>query len=151
MNPEQLAALEAVAGRQITDAEKAVLADLVAVRNDVAVAALLSTGRMRYERTEIGVGTCIDVMGADAGPFLDAVTALSEHDSTLRWGMNLFHKSKLDMSMLVTRQIIGALKTPLSQYANHIDALLQVGSVPNPVHFNAVSDALNVAEGRMTL
>jgi hypothetical protein len=33
----------------------------------------------------------------------------------------------------------------------HAAALKQLGEHPDPIHYDAISDALNIAEGRMTL
>jgi len=152
MDATQIAALEAVAGRALTSTEKASIDPLVQVRNDVAIAALLSAGRTKHGPTQIGEGTVVAVLGDPrGGMFLDAVVDLGEQDRTVYWGMAPVRRGVLDLSIPAARASLAALKERLVEFADDIDKLLKCGVMPDPIHFNTVSDALNKAEGRMTL
>ena len=152
MNADQIAALEAVAGRTLSGAEKATLAPLVQIRNDVAIAALLSAGRTKHGPTQIGEGTVVAVLGDPrGGMFLDAVVELGARDRTVHWGLAPVRRGALDLSIPAARASLATLKEKLAEYAGDVDKLLACGVVADPIHFNTVSDALNMAEGRMTL
>lgn len=151
MDAQQIAALEAVVGRQLSAEEQATLAPLVLSRNDVAVAAQLSVGRVTHGPTQIGEGTVVAVMGDPRGGlFLDAVIELGSQDRTVYWGMAPVRRGVLDLSIPAARASLESLKAKLPEYAADIEALLSVGVVPDPVHFSIVSDALNRVDGGMT-
>jgi len=151
LTPKQTTALAGVAGRALTPAELASLEPLVAARNDVAIAEIISAGRTVPTPTQIGEGTVVAVMGERGGLFLDAVVALGQTDRAVYWGMAPVRRGVLDLSIPAARASLLALQAKLPDYASEIDKLLQVGVVANPVDYNTVSDALNKAEGRMTL
>ncbi|WP_305821389.1 hypothetical protein [Massilia brevitalea] len=151
LNQNQIDALAVVAGRALTPAELVVLEPLVCARNDVEIAAILSVGRTAYGATQIGEGTVVAVMDPRGGLFLDAVVELGQVDRDVHWGMAPVRRGVLDLSVPAARASLIALRSKLPNYAAEIDKLLQVGVVPDPIDFNVVSDALNNAEGRMTL
>lgn len=152
MNASEKSALEGLVGRSLSVDEIAALAPLVAARNDVDTAALLSDGRTKHGPTQIGIGTVVAVFGdPQGGEFLDALDALGETDRTVYWGMDPVRRGVLDLSLPATRASLTALKEKMPAYADHIDHLLQVGVVPDPIPFDRVSAVLNKEQGLMTL
>lgn len=156
MTPAQQSALEAVAGRALTAGDIAVLDPLLAYdnRDDVAIAAHLSAGRTRPVHVPIadlqaylqshGIWWVLKSAAADAAhPGCQAATAVLEV-ATARYDNIDFELSFVGfvLSSLVTAELMSA-----ADYA----ALLAMASTPDPIHTNTVSDALNVAEGRLTL
>ncbi|WP_312548170.1 hypothetical protein [Massilia sp.] len=151
MNDAQINALTSVAGRVLVTSELDALAPLVAIRNDIAIAALLSTGRTRHGPTQIGSGTIMAVLGDRGGPFLDAVEELGATDRNVYWGLDPVRRGVLDLNIPEGREQLARLKPKLPEYAADIEKVLAVGVVPDPIPFDTVSRALNAAEGRMTL
>jgi hypothetical protein len=151
MTGDQKSALEKVVGRVLTTEEITALGPLLDIRNDVEIARLLSLGRTRQVPTQVGVGTVMAAMGERGGAFLDAVTSLGVEDRQVYWGFDPVRRAVLDLSVPVARTMLAALRTKLPAYADDIDQLLVLGAEPDPIDFNRISDALNVAEGRMTL
>lgn len=151
MTPQQQSALEGVVGRVLTADDIAQIAQFLADRNDVAIAAILSVGRTRIERCEIGIGTILSVMAPGGGAFLDALEALGATDRNAHWAMDLIRQGRFDIGMVATRTQVQALAAANPAMASAITALLAVAEVADPLHYNTVSDALNAAEGRLTL
>ena len=151
MTPAQQTALEGLVARALSAAEIAVIEPLLAVRNDVAIADILSMGRVRIEPMRVGIGTLLAVMAPNGGAFLDALEALAATDSNVKWTLKLIEQSNFDIGLPVTRTQLADFATAHPELAAHITALLAVAEQPAPIHYNAVSDALNVAEGRLTL
>ena len=153
MTPAQKTALETVAGRALTDAEVTALDPLLDPnnRNDVEIARIISNGRVKYEPTQIGPGTIIAVMGDAGGQFLDDVTALGQSDRNVYWGMDAVRRGAFDLSVPLARGMLAALQTKLPAHAQNLSKLLAAFAQPDNVPVNSVSDALNKAEGRMTL
>lgn len=125
--------------------------ELIAQRNDVAIAAALSVGRVKVQSRLIGIGTILATLGPQGGAFLDGLVKLGETDRNVYWAMELVRRGELDIGMDATRQQIGALIEQFPEMKPAVDALLSLAEVPDPVDVNAVSDALNKAEGRMTM
>ena len=144
-------ALTLLVGRELTAGEIDALGPLVAVRNDVAIASLLSIGRVKHGPTQIGTGTIMAVFGDRGGAFLDAVEALGKTNSNVRWGFDPVLRGVLDLSIAAGRAQVELLKTELPAYAEDLDRLLQTGVVVDPVSFDAVSRKLNIVEGRAQL
>lgn len=151
MTPAQQFALEACAGRSLVQADFDVLAPLLAARDDVAMAAHLSIGRTRIVPTQTGIGTILAVMAPDGGDFLNTIEALGATDGNCKWTLRLIEAGRLDLGNPTTRaqfQIFGMFHPA---QAAPITALLAEGIVADPVDVGALSDALNVAEGRLTM
>ena len=151
MTPAQQTALETLVGRPLTDAERAAIAVHLPARNDVAIAGILSAGRVTALPMRIGIGTILAVMAPNGGAFLDALEALGASDSNVKWTLKLIEQSNFDIGLPVTRQQLSQFALATPALAAAIQALLAVAEQPDPIHYNAVSDALNVAEGRLTL
>jgi hypothetical protein len=147
MDEKIIAALEKVAGRALTEVEKVDLDPFVLARNDVEIARQLSAGRTKYAPTTIGIGTVVAVIGAQGGNFLDAVNNLGANDRQVHWGFDPVRRGVLDLSVPAARAMLADLKTKIPDYAADIDKLLGLGLVPDPIDYNAVSDALNAVGG----
>ncbi|NMG64893.1 hypothetical protein GPA19_08035 [Azoarcus indigens] len=142
MTPAQQSALAQLAGRALDAAELAALAPLVQARNDVAVAALLSVGRVVIEPREIGVGTILAVLG---GEWLDQLATLGDADRTVYWAMELIRQGRLDIGMAETRARVTALAALQPGLAEGLHQLLALAEVAAPLHHAAVSAALEAA------
>lgn len=152
MTPDQQTALQGLIGRDLTADEVVAIDAIIGHRNDVAVAAILSTGRVKHSATQIGPGTILVAVGDPrGGQFLDAAEALGKLGRTVYWGLEPVRNGYLDLSVPAAVDLLTGLKAKMQDFADDIDKLLLVGVVPDPIHFNIVSDALNAAEGRETL
>ncbi len=151
MTPAQQSALEALVGRALTAIEIAAINPLLPERNDVAISSVLSSGRVRVEPRRVGIGTILATMRPNGGAFLDALEQLATTDSTVKWTLKLIEQSNFDIGLPATREELTAFATEHPALTANIQALLAVAAIDDPIHYNAVSDALNVAEGRLVL
>ncbi|MBP6708417.1 MAG: hypothetical protein KA223_04610 [Candidatus Accumulibacter sp.] len=151
MTPAQQTALEALVGRTLTAIEIAAIDSQLPERNDVAIAAVLSADRVRVEPRRVGIGTILATMRPNGGAFLDALEQLAATDSDVKWTLELIKQSNFDIGLQATREELTAFAADHPALAHNIAALLTVAEIDDPIHYNAVSDALNVAEGRLTL
>lgn len=151
MNQAQQSALEAVAGRALTGEEIAAIDLLLPERNDVAIAAILSTGRVKTQPTPIGIGTVLAVMAPSGGEFLNALEGMGATDANVKWALKMIEQGTFDVGHPVTRAQLEEFAVTAPEMAAAVGALLAVAEAPDPISFNTVSDALNIAEGRMTL
>ena len=150
MTPAQQSALESIAGRALTADELAAIEPHLPDRRDVQIAALLPV-KTTLVSTPIGIGTILAVLAPNGGDFLNALETLGTTDSNVKWALKLIEQSNFDLGMLATRTQMEAFKSVAPALAAGIDALLAVAERSEPIHYNAVSDALNIAEGRLTL
>lgn len=162
MNPAQQAALESVAGRGMTPQEYVDIDALLPLRNDVAIAVILSAGRIILVPHEIGERGILNVLGSIAGDaFLSALEAIASptdlpaplqpHYGAIRRGVTWLKKDGLDVGSQTTRALLDGLAAVGLVDAASVAALKALAERQDPISFNAVSDALNIAEGRMTL
>lgn len=162
MNAAQQAALEAVVERSLTPAEIIAIDQLLPLRNDVEIAAILSADRFIYVPHEIGERGIIDALGPVAGDaFLSALEAINSADllplplqpyfGALRRGVAWLKTDGLDIGAKTTRDLLAALAAAGIVDAAAVAVLEAIPRRDNPLHFNVVSDALNIAEGRLTL
>mgnify|MGYP003543926084 FL=1 len=151
MTTAQQSALEAVAGRALTGEEIAAIDLLLPERNDVAIAAILSTGRVKTQPTPIGIGTVLAVMAPSGGEFLNALESMGATDANVKWALKMIEQGTFDVGHPVTRAQLEEFAVTAPSMSGAIAALLAVAEAPDPISFNTVSDALNIAEGRMTL
>lgn len=158
MTPAQQSALEAVAGRSLSAAEMADI-DLHLdpdSRNDVAIAVIINAGRPATVRS-LRVDEVFDVLFA-SGDYstLKAAQLQGHQDAVLAFEMlkdakqigpglvNIEHPSTVGM-------FDGLQGAGLLTQAGR-DALTERATEQvSPIHYNQVSDALNIAEGRLTL
>ena len=151
MTPVQQAALESLVARALSADEIAAIEPLLPERNDVAIADILSTGRVKTEPMRIGIGTILATMRPNGGAFLNAMEALAATDANVKWTLKLIEQSNFDIGLAATREELNAFAAAHPELSAQIAALLAVAERPDPVHYNAVSDVLNIAEGRLTL
>ena len=157
MTPAQQSALEAVAGRTLTAQEYVDIDSLLPERNDVAIAAILSTGRTRIESKQIGRGTILAVMAPMGGLFIGTLRDIGDirprtmDSANVAEVVGLIDRGEFDVGMEASRAQLQIFAAANVDMAPGIAALLAVAEVANPIHYNTVSDALNIAEGRLTL
>lgn len=161
MTPAQQSALAALAGRAMLPADIAALDPLLDWdnRNDQAIAAHLSIGRTAIRQTlltDIGLIGCLMASHGSqmAESILGKLKAMASASELVEAARNkLRGASGLDFGDASVRAQITALgQIPLGGFtADEVDALLALAVVTDPLSTNAVSDALNIAEGRMTL
>jgi hypothetical protein len=156
MTPAQQAALEGLAGRELTPEEIAAIDPLVAhdVRNDVEVARILSTGRVKQGSVSkaqfamwcgtTGMRAAVEDHAANAASPLRS-SALTIKDFLVGTVASIDFGEPANVMMLNAWVSASAITQVQA------DDLIALGATPDPIHFNAVSDALNRAEGRMTL
>ena len=150
MTPAQQGALESLAGRELTAEEVAAIEPFLAVRNDVSIASILPP-KVTVQSTPIGIGTILAVLAPNGGAFLDALEAAGASDPNVKWALKLIEQSNFDVGMVATRAQMQAFAQAAPVFADGISALLVTAERSEPIHYNAVSDALNIAEGRLTL
>jgi hypothetical protein len=156
MTPEQQNALESVAGRALTPDDIAAIDPLLPNRNDVQIAAVLSASQRDVRRSirveelfqtlyEIGDYATIKSAEIAGNPLAVFVFAVLKDAKTLGPGLvNLDDPKTISLCDQLQEANL------LSQDGR--DALESLSIVrPQPIHYNKVSDALNVAEGRLTL
>lgn len=151
MTLDQQTALEAVAGRALSSEEIQVLDPLVSLRNDVETAKILSRGRIKVQPSPIGIGTVLAVMAPLGGEFLNALESMGATDANVKWALKMIEQSTFDVGHSVTRVQLEKFASSVPEMAAAVGALLVVAEVADPINYNTVSDALNIAEGRVTL
>lgn len=151
MTPNQQSALEGLISRSLNGDEIAAIDLLLPERNDVAIAAILSTGRVKTQPTPIGIGTVLAVMAPSGGEFLNALEGMGASDANVKWALKMIEQQTFDVGHAVTRAQLEAFAGAVPEMAAAVAALLAVAEVADPIHYNAVSDVLNIAEGRVTL
>ena len=148
MTPAQQTALESVVGRNLTAAEIAAIDPLLPDRNDVAIAEILSVGRVTVRPFEIGNGLVLATIGLTSGnALLDMLTSQPD----FRHVKPLLEQGRLDLSSALVRAALDGFAQVGVITQAEADAIKALAEIPNPIHYNAVSDALNVAEGRLVL
>lgn len=156
MTPEQQSALEGLAGRALTPAEIADLDPLVAyeIRNDVEVARIMSIGRVKTGPVskaqfamwcgKTGMRAAVEDHAANAASPLRS-SALTIKDFLVG------PVGSIDFSEPANVAMLGAWVGLEAITQAQADELLELGATPDPIHFAAVSDAMNKATGRPTL
>lgn len=151
MTPAQQTALESVAGRTLKAEEIAAIDLHLPDRRDVQIAELLSLSRVKPVSTPIGIGTVLAVLAPNGGEFLNSLEAIGATDANVKWALKLIEQSNFDVGMPATRAQMQAFAVAVPALEIGINALLSVAEQSDPINYNAVSDVLNIAEGRMTL
>lgn len=172
MTPNQQAALEALAGRALDAGDVATLDPLLAVRDDLAVSAHLSVGRVRLEefrvselvvRRELGVVPASRLLkvlrdsaaAADAGvvePWLGVALAgmgvpTSDHDAYQEtvgaaWRW-LTQAEGLDVGAAAARDMLDLIAAGVPAVAAACATIKGLAVVADPLSSAAVSTALN--------
>lgn len=152
MTPAQQTALEGLVGRPLTAQEITTIDAHLPDRRDDLIAQVLSVGRVRVQKTLGGIGTVLETLGPEAGAaVLDGLEAIKAGNAAVKWAWFLIERGELDFGSSATRGMIDQLVAGGALPAGAGAALKAVAEVPNPITVNQVSDALNVAEGRLTL
>ncbi len=156
MTPEQQNALEFVAGRPLTLDDIAAIEPFLLDRNDVQIAAILSAGQPDIRRsirveelfqTLYEIGDYVTLKSAEiaGNPLAVFVFAVLKDAKTLGPGV-------VNLDDTQTISLCDQLQEANLISQDGRDALESLSMVrPQPIHYNKVSDALNVAEGRLTL
>lgn len=151
MTPQQRAALEALAGRALTTDEQAAIDTHITPlgRNDAAIAAIVSAGRVRVGTVstavfsswaaKTGMRAVIEDKAVTAGDPLRS-SALSLRDVCTGGASGIRLDYSDNQAMLAAWVALGALST-----ANR-DSLLALATSADPVPVEAVVAALNAAE-----
>jgi hypothetical protein len=175
MDSAQKAALEGLVNRSLTAQEIAEIDLMLPARNDVEITAILNVGRVRIEPriiTERGIRAALPVK--DASRFMTMLKSLSEgppawlpslltaagipadehadYAETLACAYSwLRQEAGLDIGVERTRSMMDLLAAAPDGHATAVTTIKSLAEVAEPLHYNQVSDALNIAEGRMTL
>lgn len=166
MKPEQKLALEGIVGAALTDEQVAAIEPLLDPenRNDVQIAAALSVGRVKLLERFISERGVIALLGTrDGDAFLRALedfgTAMLPAEHPLKadqagirrvigW---LRTEAGVDLGVPASQMLLGALGATGVVNAAHAAQVAALAQVADPISYNAVSTALNLAEGRPTL
>lgn len=175
MTPEQQQALEALAGRALTSDEITALQPYLDARNDVAIAQTLSVGRVKlieHEVTYRGVRSAAGIVGgsrfktfmqsastAEPAWLRPALTAIgvpsTDHDAyaeTLASAHDwLSQEAGIDVGSKESRNMLDLIAANEPALADAVASIKKLAEISDPVQYPSVSDALNKAEGRMTL
>lgn len=177
MTPAQQSALEALAGRTLTADELTEIDDLLPARNDVAIAAVLSAGRkVLVARTidERGVRAALSIR--QASQFLSLLKSAATVTTMPTWltamlvAMDidaadhpayfetlacaypwLQQEAGIDLASPTTRSMLDMIaSSDAVTYGGAVSILKALPERDDPIHYTAVSDALNIAENRDT-
>ena len=119
---------------------------LVTSRDDVAIAAALSVGRIKVVQKLGGIGLVLETLGpTDGAALLDSLQALTASVPALKWAWYLIERGELDFGSPATRGMIDQLVAGGAMPAPVGVALKAVAEVADPVGTGEVSDFLNGA------
>lgn len=115
----------------------------LAVRDCGALAAILSVGRTKLVERNIGYGTVLDTLGADAGAaFLDGLTALAANSSPVKWALKLLDRGELNIGAAATQQQLDMLASVGVIPVEAAEALKNLAVVPDEITATQVQAAL---------
>lgn len=118
-------------------------ADALARRDCGELAALLSVGRTKVVDLNIGYGTVLEVLGAEAGSaFLDGLTALAATSSPVKWALKLLDRGELNIGAEATQQQLDALAAGGVMPQAVADALKGLAVSPDVISASQVQQAL---------
>lgn len=150
MTPAQQSALEALVGRQLAVEDLAAIEPHLVGRNDVAIAEVLSAGRMRIGTVSTpafaswaaatGMRAAVEDIAMTQGHALRS-SALALRDVLMGGAPGIRMDYPANQQMLAAWVQAGALAQ-----ADH-DSLIALATVDDPITQPAVSAALNAAEG----
>lgn len=123
-------------------------ADALARRDCGELAALLSVGRTKVVDLNIGYGTVLEVLGAEAGSaFLDGLTALAANSSPVKWALKLLDRGELNIGAAATQSQLDALASAGVMPQAVADALKGLAVVPDEVTAQEVTAVCWSADG----
>lgn len=167
MTPEQRGALEVLVGRALTEQEVATIDPLLDGNNrrDDLIASLLSVGRTEvYSRMTSARGLAelypggpagaevilMKLEGAAAALKASPDQALKVQGSLIARQLSFLNADGLDFGSAALRGMLDQfVPSPLTE--EEVTGLKAVATRPAPISIDAVSRALNIAEGRMVL
>jgi hypothetical protein len=175
MAPVQQAALEGLVGRPLLPGEITQIDQHIGIRNDVAIAGLLSVGRKKVITrtiTERGVRAALPV--AIGSRFIVAIKAMQTTEpawlapllaamqvpaedrqayyETLSCAYGwLAQEAGLDIGSGKARDMLDLIAAGDPSQAPAVSVIKALAEIDDPIPFSIVSDALNKVEGRMTL
>lgn len=150
MTPEQIQALQTVSGATLTQEHLDALEPFVLSRNDVAIAEMLPKKQVINSRL-IGIGSILAALAPSGGAFLDGLEAIAASDPNIKWTLKLIEADNFDVGMPVVRAMLKQFAEDHPTLAPAITILLGLAVTEESSYYNAVSDALNIAEGRNVL
>lgn len=151
-----IAALNALLGAPLADWQAAQVQQYLPARRDDLITQVLNEGRhpsrVKVSKTLGGIGTVLEVLGPETGAaVLDGLEASKAGNAAVKWAWFLIERGELDFGSPATREMIDKLVAQGALPAGAGAALKAVAESYVPFTVNEVSDALNVAEGRLTL
>lgn len=156
MTPAQQSALEAVVGRPLSAEEVATIDALLADRNDVEIAAVLTAGQPP-QQVSLAVEDVFDVLFS-SGDYMTLKQAQLTGDATAIMAFAVLEDSKrigsgkVNLQLPLTVALLDQLTAAgLLSAAGRAALDARATILGAPIHYNTVSDALNIAEGRLTL
>lgn len=171
MTEAQQLALAALAGRPLTDADVAAIEPLLPERRDDLIAAVLSEGRTRLVSMEItprGSAAAFPAVDGLPGPLalqkalrkLTAFAAAAKQSSNeqasllgdaIEEQLAGYRTRGLDFSVRALRDMLDMIAAAGGISVAEAEGFKSLATQPHPLTTNEVSDALNRAEGRLTL
>lgn len=117
--------------------------ELLASRDHDAIAAQVNIGRIRPSSLEIGNGTVLETIGLTAGnALLDAIYSGNEY----RYVRPLLEQGRLKAASPLIAGALAKLVEVNVIKQEHADALLALGTEPDPVTANDVENILREAQ-----
>lgn len=118
-------------------------ADALAIRDCGALATILSVGRTKLIERDIGYGTVMDTLGAEAGAaFLDGLTDLATTSSPVKWALKLLDRGELNIGAPATQAQLDALATAGVMPVAVADVLKGLAVSPDEITASQVQQAL---------
>lgn len=156
MTPAQQSALESVAGRPLTPVEIVAIDPYLADRNDVQIAAILSAGQPDVQVSILVEDVFVVLFASGDYMTLKAAQLQGNSDAAMAFAVLADAKNigpgKVDVFSPITAGLLDKLQTASLLTQAGRDALSQRATQKaQPIHYNTISDALNIAEGRLTL
>ena len=118
-------------------------ADALAARDCGELARILSIGRTKLIERNVGYGTVLEVLGAEAGSaFLDGLTALAATSSPVKWALKLLDRGELNIGADATQSQLDALAAGGVMPQAVAEALKNLAVVPDEITASQVQQAL---------
>ena len=118
-------------------------ANALSARDCGALATILSTGRTKVVDLNIGYGTVLEALGAEAGAaFLDGLTTLAATSSPVKWALKLLDRGELNIGAAATRGQLDALAAGGVMPQAVADALKGLAVSPDEITASQVQQAL---------
>jgi len=114
-----------------------------ATRDDGAIAARLSQGRVKTVKTIGGIGSILTALGPEAGgAFLNTCSQLAAQDPAVKWGLQMIQSAAFDFGSPLAVAQANAFVTAGVLTQDQANALIAIAVVPDPVSVAMVAQAL---------